>query len=82
MNLEQLFKDYYKKHGFTATHIFIYSEYQKGLGGLLWEDVLNSYVNGVEYTEMRSRDASDLDFVVDAQIVAVGRYDDAKTTQL
>lgn len=75
--LEVKFKKYYYKKIRTATHVFVYSESQDGIIvgnplGVHQDDNKKNYVNGVRYTEMRSRDATAEFNWDDTEFIAVG----------
>jgi hypothetical protein len=63
--LEKAFKDYYFKHGNVATHVFVYSnnqyKHRKDYEAIVAK-MPELYVNGLPYTEMRSRDSENLVF--------------------
>ena len=73
------FRDYYKKTGETATHIFTYSKEQKERVVYLISGKRNVFINEKEYTEMRSRDSENQSYnFKDTIFLAVGRYADVK----
>jgi hypothetical protein len=76
--LEKKFKEYYDKTRNVATHVFVYSQKQKNIGLDIGMTHTN-YIDGIAYSEMRSRD-SDLKFGwEDVKFVAVGTYNDIKS---
>jgi hypothetical protein len=82
--LEEAFQDYYLKHGNVATHIFVYSGHQHETirhFGTTDFKMPQSYVNGLPYSEMRSRDSENLVFIhEDTFFVAVGTNKDISHT--
>lgn len=79
--LDEKFKEYYKKHTITATHIFVFSKKQKKRSEEVpFMDsefiIISTKVNGVEYTEMRSRDESQIYNFDDTKFLDVGTYND------
>lgn len=77
-DLKEKFESYYKNTGEIATHIFVYSKKQEKLGQSFMEDKPTTKVNGVKYSEMRSRDA-ELSFnFEDTVFISVGTYNDVE----
>lgn len=79
IDINDLFLDYYKEHREVATHVFIYSKKQDKIHeGFDLESKHKNTVLGVIYTEMRSRDALNDEFIEDAILIGVGRLEDIK----
>lgn len=79
--LEKEFKNYYKRTGSVATHIFVHSIEQEEISKSCDLDKIQTRVEGVVYSEMRGRDA-DLHFNwEDTSFVSVGRYEDVKLSR-
>ena len=75
--LDIKFKEYYKSEGQTATHVFVYSAKQDSI--ILFDERKPiTKIDGVTYSEMRSRD-SELNFFHD-DVVFVGVGDNSKIT--
>ena len=73
--VSQMFKGHHKKTGDTGTHVFVYSEKQNSVIQSI-EGKRDTYVKGLKYTEMRSRDAG-MEFNWDDTVfVAVGSHSD------
>ena len=79
--LEQEFKNYYNKTGNVATHVFVHSVEQENISNSFDLDKPQTTIEGVVYSEMRSRD-SVLEFNwKDTNFLAVGTYDDVKLSK-
>lgn len=83
IELQKQFKEYYKKTGNTATHVFVFSEDQSKitfdyLDGNEFFDGKKNYVNGLRYSEMRNRDSDSVFNWEDTKIIAVGTIRDVK----
>lgn len=79
--LEQEFKSYYNKTGNIATHVFVHSVKQENISKSFDFKKTQTTIEGVVYSEMRSRD-SDLKFDWDdTNFVAVGTYNDVKISK-